>query len=224
MAIEVIRGNFGIGTVRKDLLGEDYSGVQKKVNEILKKNKPLTSAKTGTKAADVKHSELYHHGVLGQRWGVRRYQNSDGTLTSAGRRRLQGSGISSDENGRVSGDNTGRARGAVHQTVANDYKNAGAGLQSASNAAKAASSISSREANRKQEKAMDKMDLSKMTDKELQAAINRLNLERNYKSLSTEHIKSGRDYVSSFLSTTGDALAIGASAASIMMMIHQLKS
>ena len=188
LANEVIRGNFGNGTVRKDLLGEDYSEVQKKVNEILKKNKPLTSAKTGTKAADVKHSELYHHGVLGQRWGVRRYQNSDGTLTSAGRRRLQGSGISSDENGRVSGDNTGRARGAVHQTVANDYKNAGAGLQSASNAAKAASSISSRGANRKQEKAMDKMDLSKMTDKELQAAINRLNLERNYKSLDRKSV------------------------------------
>lgn len=224
LANEVIRGNFGNGTVRKDLLGEDYSEVQKKVNEILKKNKPLTSAKTGTKAADVKHSELYHHGVLGQRWGVRRYQNSDGTLTSAGRRRLQGSGISSDENGRVSGDNTGRARGAVHQTVANDYKNVGAGLQSASNAARVASSINDRAAGRKQAKAMNQMDLSKITDKELQAAINRLNLERSYKALSTEHIKSGRDYVSSFMSIVGDTLAIGASAASIMMMIHQLKS
>ncbi len=32
--------------------------------------------------------ELYHHGVKGQRWGVRRYQNKDGTLTPAGQKKL----------------------------------------------------------------------------------------------------------------------------------------
>lgn len=31
--------------------------------------------------------ELYHHGILGQKWGVRRFQNKDGTLTSAGKKR-----------------------------------------------------------------------------------------------------------------------------------------
>ena len=42
--------------------------------------------------SDQLYDDLYlaHHGVLGQKWGVRRYQNSDGTLTSAGKARKKG--------------------------------------------------------------------------------------------------------------------------------------
>lgn len=36
----------------------------------------------------IPHGYLAHHGILGQKWGVRRYQNPDGSLTAAGKRRI----------------------------------------------------------------------------------------------------------------------------------------
>ena len=35
----------------------------------------------------ISHGYLAHHGIKGQKWGVRRYQNADGSLTSAGKER-----------------------------------------------------------------------------------------------------------------------------------------
>ncbi len=71
------------------------------------KNSPAakkTRKKAATKTAStlllpapVKHNmqklqngnELYHYGIKGQKWGIRRYQNKDGTLTPEGKKRLQ---------------------------------------------------------------------------------------------------------------------------------------
>ena len=37
----------------------------------------------------VPETVLEHHGIKGQKWGIRRYQNEDGTLTPAGKRRME---------------------------------------------------------------------------------------------------------------------------------------
>ena len=45
-------------------------------------------------------NELYHFGILGQKWGIRRYQNKDGSLTELGKKRYS---YSKDDNVFISG-------------------------------------------------------------------------------------------------------------------------
>lgn len=45
--------------------------------------------------------ELYHHGVKGMKWGVRRYQNPDGSLTALGKKKIQVRDDYLDKNGNL---------------------------------------------------------------------------------------------------------------------------
>lgn len=92
--------------------------------------------------------ELYHHGVLGQRWGFRRYQNADGTLTPAGRRRAN---KLAEQYAKV----TGKKLIVKKKSV---------------------------QGNEKQKP----KTISEMSDQEIQAKINRINLENTYKKLLSQ--------------------------------------
>lgn len=45
--------------------------------------------------------ELYHHGIKGQRWGIRRFQNPDGSLKAAGAKRY---GVAQDRANRAASE------------------------------------------------------------------------------------------------------------------------
>ena len=65
-------------------------------------------------------SELYHYGIQGQKWGVRRYQNEDGSYTSEGKQRY---GIGSDGRMTSEGRQIYRADKRIDRIATRSQKN-----------------------------------------------------------------------------------------------------
>lgn len=61
--------------------------------------------------------DIYHHGVKGMKWGVRRFQNEDGSLTDAGKKRL----ASSIE--KAARDTSSEGRNQLHKNLYDDLSN-----------------------------------------------------------------------------------------------------
>lgn len=160
--------------------------------------------------------DITHFGVKGMKWGVRRYQNEDGTLTEVGKQRL---GYSQSD----SPADSPEIRSKVHSQAAADDRNLSNALNTGSGIGNRASGALNRSAANKRADKMRKMDISKMSDDELRAAINRLDLEKKYKMVLTEDVGTGRKRVGEILQTVGDIVAIGASAAAIAATIHEIR-
>ena len=148
-------------------------------------------------------SDLRHHGIKGQKWGVRRFQNADGSLTSAGRKRY-GDGSSIED----------------YQNAIKKTKAAG---ESVENIRKFNNDVK-----RIKDPAMEKRirkSTEGMTDKELKQRVNRLNMEDNYTRMMMhrEQLKQGEDYVNKVLDVSAVALRGATTALTIALLVKQLK-
>lgn len=180
----------------------------------------------------MKKNELKHHGVKGQKWGVRRYQNKDGTLTDIGRKRYEkdahskgydmydkktGEYYKKNKKGEISS-----YKADIDKYVTNDLKSARNLVNETSKATNTLKTMNEESIRRAPKK--KKMDLSNMSDKEMRDQINRKLLERQYDDLfNPKETSKGRQYLSRILETSGSVLTLTGSALSIALAIRELR-
>ena len=127
-------------------------------------------------------NELYHYGVKGMKWGIRRTPAQLGHKTASKKKET------SSEPGAVK-----KATKKVGEAISDK--------RAASKQKKAA------EKEVKAQQKRRKKPISEMTDDELQSEISRLELEKRYRDLSPKQKSSGKDFVVDVLKASGKNIA-----------------
>lgn len=157
---------------------------------------------------DYYYNYLQHWGVKGMKWGVRRYQNQDGSLTNAGKKRYLGNS-GKTENGNKT-ENSDKTLNTA-KTIINE-------------SAKAANTLKQINNRTLKKTHKEALDLSNMTDQQLRSEINRALLEKQYNDMFAPQTQSkGRKYASQILDVGADVLAVTGSALGIALAVKQLK-
>jgi hypothetical protein len=166
------------------------------------------------------------------KWGERRYQNKDGTLTAAGKRRYN---RDADEKGYDRVSSTGarykvigegkkarneRLNADIDRYVNEDYRSAQKLANESSTLANKLKTVNDTAIRRKQ---ADKLDLSNMTDQEMRNQINRALLERQYNDMfAPKKVSRGREVAGKVLEVAGGVLGVTGTALGIALSIREL--
>ncbi len=123
---------------------------------------------------------LYHSGIKGQKWGVRLYQNPDGSLTPLGRIRYakqQKTRRKNLEKAQIA--KASKVSKKDDSDISDDYR-----------------------------EAHTKKDIKSMSDAELKKRLSRIQMEDNYTKLKRQNINTGKRYVQGFIKTAGTVATV----------------
>ena len=140
--------------------------------------------------------ELLHWGIKGMKWGVRRYQNKDGTLTPAGKKRYNAEmeRLKNEEKILKNKEAT-RAKLAKLESKQKEIDERKKALEGKSNS-KSVTKKTDGESEPKRKSVKD------MSDEELAAVVRRAQLEKQYRDLNPQQISAGKKFFNTFIVPT----------------------
>lgn len=170
------------------------------------------------------NKELMHHGTKGMRWGVRRYQNKDGSLTAAGKKRYNKELAEiKAEKAKLAAKNKiverqlkTRAKFSklddMRDELASQKKELAAKQKSLSSRHRK-KELTPEEIEAKKEAILKRRSPKEIYEnahlfsyKELNDAYNRINMEKNIKSLIPKEVKKGEEVVDKIISYSKKAI------------------
>lgn len=124
-------------------------------------------------------NELMHWGIKGMKWGVRRYQNKDGSLTPAGKKRYDKE----------------MAKLKEEEKIAKNKLRTQAKLKKLDEKRKEIEALKSGKPIAKSTKKPSKPSVKDMSDEELRQTVNRLLMEQQYAKLNPQQVSAGQKFV-----------------------------
>lgn len=140
--------------------------------------------------------ELLHWGIKGMKWGVRRYQNKDGTLTAAGKKRYNAEmeRLKNEEKILKNKEAT-RAKLAKLETKQKEIDE----RKKALNGDSGKKTVTKKAGDESEPKRKSVKDMS---DEELAAVVRRAQLEKQYRDLNPQQISAGKKFFNTFIVPT----------------------
>lgn len=124
-------------------------------------------------------NELMHWGIKGMKWGVRRYQNKDGSLTPAGKKRYDKE----------------MAKLKEEEKIAKNKLRTQSKLNKLDEKRKEVEALKRGKPIAKSTKQHSKPSVKDMSDEELRQTVNRLLMEQQYAKLNPQQVSAGQKFV-----------------------------